>query len=124
VFNNEDLNEVTWEQRVMEGNPRYAATQSIPNFPYARFADILGFKGIYVDTPDLLRPAWQQVLASDRPVVLEVKTDPDVVPLPPHVTLREARGFLSSIAKGDAGGGSVIAETASQVLNAFIGKKE
>jgi pyruvate dehydrogenase (quinone) len=56
--------------------------------------------------------------------VLEVKTDPDVVPLPPHVTLKEARGFLSSIAKGDAGGGSVIAETASQVLNALIGKKE
>jgi pyruvate dehydrogenase (quinone) len=124
VFNNEDLNEVTWEQRVMEGNPRFAATQSIPNFPYARFADMLGFKGIYVDTPELLRSAWQQALASDRPVVLEVKTDPDVVPLPPHVTLKEARGFLSSIAKGDAGSGGVIAETASQVLNAFIGKKE
>ncbi len=65
VFNNEDLNEVTWEQRVMEGNPRYAATQSIPNFPYARFAEMLGFKGIYVDAPGLLRSAWQQALASD-----------------------------------------------------------
>jgi pyruvate dehydrogenase (quinone) len=72
----------------------------------------------------LLRSAWQRALASDRPGVLEVKTDPDVVPLPPHVTLKEARGFLSSIAKGDAGSGRVIAETASQVLNAFIGKKE
>jgi pyruvate dehydrogenase (quinone) len=124
VFNNEDLNEVTWEQRVMEGNPRFEATQSIPNFAYARFAEMLGFKGIYVDTPDALRSAWQQALASDRPVVLEVKTDPEVVPLPPHVTLKEARGFISSVLKGDAGSKHVIAETAAQVLNAITGKKE
>jgi pyruvate dehydrogenase (quinone) len=124
VFNNEDLNEVTWEQRVMEGNPRYAATQSIPNFAYARFGEMLGFKGIYVDTPEQLRPAWQQALSSDRPVVLEVKTDPDVAPLPPHLTLKEAKGFLSSIGKGDAGGGHVIAETAAQVLHALIGKNK
>jgi pyruvate dehydrogenase (quinone) len=124
VFNNEDLNEVTWEQRVMEGNPRFEATQSIPNFPYARFAEMLGFKGIYVDTPEALGPAWQQALASDRPVVLEVKTDPEVVPLPPHLTLKEARGFISSVLKGDAGSRHVIAETAAQVLNALTGKKE
>jgi pyruvate dehydrogenase (quinone) len=124
VFNNEDLNEVTWEQRVMEGNPRFEATQSIPNFAYARFAEMLGFKGIYVDTPDALRPAWEEALASDRPVVLEVKTDPEVVPLPPHVTLKEARGFISSVLKGDEGSRHVIAETAAQVLNAITGKKE
>jgi pyruvate dehydrogenase (quinone) len=124
VFNNEDLNEVTWEQRVMEGNPRFEATQSIPNFPYARFGEMLGFKGIYVDTPDALRSAWQQALASDRPVVLEVKTDPEVVPLPPHVTVKEARGFISSVLKGDPGSRHMIAETAAQVLNAFTGKKE
>jgi len=124
VFNNEDLNEVTWEQRVMEGNPRFAATQSIPNFAYAKFAEMLGFVGIYVDSPFALKSVWAQALASERPVVLEVKTDPDIVPLPPHLTLKEARGFLSSIAKGDPGSGHVIAETAAQVLNAFIGKKK
>jgi pyruvate dehydrogenase (quinone) len=118
VFNGEDLNEVTGSC-VMEGNPRFDATESIPNFPYARFADMLGFKGIYVDAPNVLGSAWQQALSSDRPVVPEVKTDPDVVPLPPHVTLKEARGFLSSIEKGDAGSGRVIAETASQVLSAL-----
>ena len=85
---------------------------------------MLGFKGIYVDTPDALRSAWQQALASDRPVVLEVKTDPEVVPLPPHVTLKEARGFISSVLKGDPGSRHVIAETAAQVLNAITGKKE
>src|SRR6195952_1196774 len=78
VFNNGDLNEVTWEQRVMEGNPRYATTQDLPNVPYAQFAELLGLKGIYVDTPDALGLAWADALAADRPVVLEVKTDPEV----------------------------------------------
>ena len=93
VFNNQDLNEVTWEQRVMEGNPRFDASQDIPDFAYAKFGEMLGFKGIFVDSPDRLASAWQEALSSDRPVVLEVKTDPDVAPLPPHVTLKQARGL-------------------------------
>ena len=106
VFNNEDLNEVTWEQRVMEGNPKFAASQLIPNFAYARFGEMLGFKGIFVDKPDDLHGAWQQALTSDRPVVLEVKTDPEVAPLPPHVTLKQARAFMSSIVEGDPSAGT------------------
>ena len=97
VFNNQDLNEVTWEQRVMEGNPKFNASQDIPDFAYARFGEMLGFKGIYVDSPDHLGLAWQESLTSDRPVVIEVKTDPEVVPLPPHLTLKQARGFMSSM---------------------------
>ena len=103
VFNNQDLNEVTWEQRVMEGNPRFDASQDIPDFAYAKFGEMLGLKGIFVDSPDRLASAWQEALSSDRPVVLEVKTDPDVAPLPPHLTLKEARGFMSAMAKGDGG---------------------
>jgi pyruvate dehydrogenase (quinone) len=76
VFNNEDLNEVTWEQRVMEGDPKFLATQAIPDFPYARFGEMLGFKGIFVDKPGNLHEAWRDALSCDRPVVLEVKTDP------------------------------------------------
>jgi hypothetical protein len=94
VFNNQDLNEVTWEQRVMEGNPKFDASQEIPDFAYARFGEMLGFKGIFVDSPDRLASAWQEAIASDRPVVIEVKTDPEVVPLPPHLTLKQARGFI------------------------------
>ena len=99
VFNNGDLAEVTWEQRVMEGNPRYAASQDVPDVPYFRFAGMLGLMGIYVDDPDDLLAAWQQALAADRPVLLEVKTDPNVAPLPPHITWKEAKGFMTSLAK-------------------------
>ncbi|WP_267394807.1 MULTISPECIES: thiamine pyrophosphate-requiring protein [unclassified Sphingomonas] len=121
VFNNEDLNEVTWEQRIMEGNPRFETTQALPNVPYAKFAELIGLKGIYVDTPDALAGAWADALASDRPVILEVKTDPSVAPLPPHVTLAEAKGFLSSMAKGDRAAGQVIADTARQLIKEVTG---
>ena len=123
VFNNQDLNEVTWEQRVMEGNPRFAASQDIPDFAYARFGEMLGFKGIFVDSPDRLASAWQEALSADRPVVLEVKTDPEVVPLPPHLTLKEARGFMSAMAKGDSGAGRIIGNTAKQVVDGLFGKQ-
>jgi pyruvate dehydrogenase (quinone) len=117
VLNNEDLNEVTWEQRIMEGNPRYASTQSLPNVPYARFAETIGLKGIYVDRPEGLAKAWAEALAADRPTIIEVKTDPNVPPLPPHITLKEAKGFLSAIAKGDSGLLSTLGHAAQQLVD-------
>jgi pyruvate dehydrogenase (quinone) len=85
---------------------------------------MLGFKGIFVDSPNRLASAWEEALSSDRPVVLEVKTDPEVVPLPPHVTLKQARGFMSAMAKGDGGAGRIIGKTAKQVVDGLFGKKE
>lgn len=116
VFNNEDLNEVTWEQRITEGNPRFPSSQSLPNVPYARFAEMLGLTGIFVDDPTGLGAAWERALAADRPVVLEVKTDPNVAPLPPHVTLEQARAFVSFMAKGDRNAVQVVADTARQII--------
>src|SRR5437868_6444037 len=84
VFNNEDLNQVTWEQRVLEGDPKFQASQEIPNVPYHRFAELIGLKGIFVDRPEALGSAWEEALSAKHPVVLEVKTDPEVPPLPPH----------------------------------------
>ncbi|CAM2173105.1 thiamine pyrophosphate-requiring protein [Burkholderia sp. AU19243] len=128
VLNNEDLNQVTWEQRVMEGDPKFGASQQIPNVPYYRFATLLGLKGIYVDDPEQLGAAWDEALASDRPVVLEVKSDPEVPPLPPHVTLQQAKHFAETLLKGDAREANVIVETARQVLSAVLpgngGKQE
>lgn len=121
VFNNEDLNEVTWEQRVMEGNPRFPTTQDLPDVPYARFAELIGLKGIFVDRPQDLGAAWEAALAADRPVILEVKTDPGVAPLPPHLTLTEAKAFMTSMAKGDRGAGRVLADTARQLFKEVTG---
>ncbi|PRX89446.1 thiamine pyrophosphate-requiring protein [Paraburkholderia sp. BL25I1N1] len=120
VLNNCDLNQVTWEQRVMEGEPKYEASQDIPSVPYHKFAELIGLKGIYVDNEEQMGAAWDQALASDRPVVIEVKADPNIAPLPPHITLGQAKAFASTLMKGDPNEGNVIVETAKQVLGAVL----
>ncbi len=123
VFNNEDLNEVTWEQRVMNGNPRYAASQDIPDVRYSRFAAMIGLEGIFVDDPKDLGDAWDKALTADRPVVLEVKTDPEIAPLPPHVSFAEARKFLSSVSR-EKGALHTFTDTARQAINAVLEKSD
>ena len=120
VFNNQDLNQVTWEQRVMEGDPKFNATQQIPDVPYHKFAELIGLRGIHVDTPERVGPAWEEALAADRPVVLEMKTDPEVPPLPPHITLDQAKKFTSMLVKGDPEEGSVLLGTAREVLASVL----
>jgi pyruvate dehydrogenase (quinone) len=120
VFNNEDLNQVTWEQRVMEGDPKFNASQQIPNVSYHKFGELIGLKGIYVDRAEAMGAAWEEALAADRPVVLEVKTDPEVPPLPPHITFEEAKHLTETLGKGDPRERSVIAETAKQVFASLV----
>jgi pyruvate dehydrogenase (quinone) len=120
VFNNEDLNQVTWEQRIINGDPKFQASQRIPNVAYHRFAEMIGLRGIYVDDPKQLESAWDQALASDIPVVLEVKTDPEVPPLSPHITLQQARNFSLALAKGDPDEVGMIRGAARQVLETIL----
>ena len=123
VFNNQDLNEVTWEQRVMNGNPRFDASQDIPDVRYSKFAELIGLKGIYIDNPDDLGSAWEQALSAERPVVLEVKTDPEIAPLPPHISFKEAKQFMFAMTK-DEDSGHVIRDTTRQVINAVLHKED
>ncbi|WP_374828338.1 thiamine pyrophosphate-requiring protein, partial [Mycoplana dimorpha] len=120
VFNNEDLNQVTWEQRVMEGDPKFDASQRIPNVPYHRFAELIGLKGLYVDRPDDVGPAWDKALAADRPVVVEFKTDPEVPPLPPHITLTQMQHLTEALVKGDPHESGIVTGTARQLLGALL----
>jgi pyruvate dehydrogenase (quinone) len=125
VFNNEDLNQVTWEQRVMEGDPKFDASQTIPNVPYHRFAELIGLKGLFVDRPEELGSAWDEALASDRPVLLEVKTDPEVPPMPPHLTFEQVKNLTMALVEGDPNKAGVIRGTVRQVLSSVLpGKRE
>lgn len=101
VLNNRGLNQVTWEMRVQSGNPKFEASQEIPDFRYADYAKIAGLEGIFVDDPEQLSEAWDRALAADKPVVLEAMTDPDIPPLPPHIGFKHAKGFASTLIKGD-----------------------
>jgi pyruvate dehydrogenase (quinone) len=120
VLNNSDLNQVTWEQRVMNGDPKFKASQDIPSVPYHAFAELIGLKGIYVDSDEALGAAWDAALAADRPVVIEVKSDPNVPPLPPHITMTQAKAYAKSLLKGDPEQGGMLAGTARQVLGAVL----
>jgi pyruvate dehydrogenase (quinone) len=115
VWNNRDLNQVTWEQRVLSGDPKFEATQQIPDVSYSRFAELIGLTGIFVDKPDEVGRAWDRALAADRPVILEAYTDPNVPPLPPHITLKQARAFASSLL-GEPERSSVLRDTAREVM--------
>ncbi|HMC05968.1 MAG TPA: thiamine pyrophosphate-requiring protein [Solirubrobacterales bacterium] len=120
VLNNRDLNQVTWEQRVMEGDPMYPDTQRIPDFPYARYAEMIGFRGIRVDEPDQVGAAWDEALASDRPVVLEAITDPSVPPLPPHITIDQAKALASALFKGEPEAWDVIKQSFASKAKEFL----
>ncbi|MEW2157405.1 thiamine pyrophosphate-requiring protein [Streptomyces sp. NPDC007189] len=91
VFNNEDLNQVTWEQRAMAGDPKFPGSQSVPDVPYAQYAEMLGLKGIFCEKPKKVGKAWDEALASDVPVVLEFKVDQEIAPIPPHIMLAQGK---------------------------------
>ena len=111
VLNNGDLNQVTWEQRVLQGDPKFEAAQTLPDFPYARYAELVGLRGIRVDTPDEIAGAWDAALSADRPVVLEAITDPEVPPLPPHITLEQAKAITSALLKRDPGSLGIVRQS-------------
>jgi pyruvate dehydrogenase (quinone) len=120
VLNNRDLNQVTWEQRVFEGDPKYEASQEVPDFPYAAYARSLGLDGVRVEQPDAVGAAWDQALAADRPFVLEAVTDPSVPPLPPHITVQQARQFMRSMLKGDPDAGDVIRRSFRDLAESYL----
>ena len=120
VLNNRDLNQVTWELRAQSGDPKFAASQEVPDFRYSQYADLLGLKGIFVDAPDRIAPAWEEAFAADRPVVLEAYTDPDIPPLPPHISLKNAKAFASTLWEGDPSEFKIIKESAKEILEDFV----
>jgi pyruvate dehydrogenase (quinone) len=120
VLNNRDLNQVTWEQRAMSGDPKFDGSQALPDFPYANYAEMIGLRGIRVDDPGRVGSAWDDALASDRPVLYEAITDPQVPPLPPHITTEEARSLMSALRKGDPNAGEVIRQSFKQKVLEFL----
>jgi len=101
VLNNGDLNQVTWELHAMAGTPKVKETQDVPHFSFATYADSLGLKGIRVETPDQIVPAWEEALSADRPVVIDAVVDPTMPTLPPHIKASQARSYMKALMKGD-----------------------
>lgn len=120
VLHNSDLNQVTWEMRAMEGIPKLPETQTLPEVDYAAFARGIGLRGINVDTAGQLGPAWDSALAADSPVLLDVRCDPDVPPIPPHVTYEEVKALASSLAHGDEDRWGVVKQGVKQKIQQVL----
>ncbi|HEV7206037.1 MAG TPA: thiamine pyrophosphate-requiring protein [Jatrophihabitans sp.] len=101
VLHNNDLNQVTWEMRAMEGSPKFAESQTLPDVDYAAFARSLGLAGHNIDTPEQLAQAWDEALSADRPTVLDVRCDPNVPPIPPHATFEQIKSLAGAVLHGD-----------------------
>jgi pyruvate dehydrogenase (quinone) len=120
VLNNRDLNQVTWEQRVPTGDPKYEASQVLPRFSYAAFAEQLGLAAVRMETAKDVPTGWAMALAAQRPCVVDAITDPEVPPLPPHISFKQARNFAVSMAKGDPHRWRAIRQSARHLAQAVI----
>ena len=119
VLNNHDLNQVTWEQRVLSGDPKLEASQALPDFEYAAYAELLGLRGIRVDSPQQVAGAWDEALTADRPVLLEAITDPEYPPLPPHIMVDQAKGMAKALLKGDPNTARIVKQSFKSKLHEF-----
>lgn len=116
VLVNHDLNQVTWEQRALAGDPKFSAAQDVIDFPYAAYGKLLGFEGIRVDHPNAIAEGWELALNADRPVVIEFITDPDVPPLPPHITWDQAKSYMGALGHGDPDQWGIIKQSTRQLF--------
>jgi pyruvate dehydrogenase (quinone) len=120
VLNNSDLNQVTWEQRVLAGDAKLPASQELPPFDFAAYARQLGLEGIRVEDPGEVGPAWDRALAAGRPVVIDALTDPEVPPLPPHIRPEHAKGFARAILHGDPESARMVRQSLREKLKDLV----
>jgi pyruvate dehydrogenase (quinone) len=119
VLNNRDLNQVTWEQRVFTGDPKFPGSQDLPAFSYANYAELCGLRGLKMDAHTNVAGVWEDALASDRPVVIDAYTDPEVACLPPHITIEQAKHYWKAILKGDPNSREMIRQSLRQMIEAW-----
>ena len=120
VLNNRDLNQVTWEQRALQGDPMNPMTQRIPDVRYAEFAELIGLAGVRVEQPEDIGDAWRQAFTADRPFVVDAVCDPNVPPLPPHIRSDQARALVAALRKGDPEARGVITQSFKAKILEFL----
>lgn len=125
VLDNRDLAGVSWEQREMEGAPRFAASQTLPAVPYEQYARLLGLAGERVSHPDDLSDAWHRAWAADRPYIQSIHTDPATPMLPPlAATAPEKLAQLKSALDSEAEYGREDAIRARRLFQSYVDIEE
>ncbi|WP_433335903.1 thiamine pyrophosphate-requiring protein [Spirillospora sp. CA-294931] len=124
VLHNNDLNQVTWEMRAMQGAPKFPQSQVLPEMDYAAFAASIGLQAISVEKPEQIGPAWDRALSADVPTLLDVRCDPDVPPIPPHATFEQVKATAESLVKGDEDRWGVLKEGVKTKMQEFLPHRE
>jgi pyruvate dehydrogenase (quinone) len=105
------------------GDPKFETSQKVPEFGFARYAELIGLIGIEVNKPEDVGLAWDRALSASRPTVLEMHTDPEVPTIPPHLTFDQAKHFMSSMFS-DPNAASMARGTFKDAIQSFLpGKK-
>ncbi len=120
VLHNNDLNQVTWEQRAMSGDPKFSVTQDVPDFDYARFAEMCGLEGIRVEDPDDTAGAWERAFSAARPTVIDAVVSADIPPIPPHIEWKQGKALLSAMLQGDPDLGGIVRQSTKQALLDYL----
>lgn len=115
VLSNKDLSEVTWEQRETESEPRFEASQKVPAFDFVAYAQLLGLRGVHLHDPGSLDQVLAEAFESDRPVIIEAHTDPDIPLIPPYPQGRE---LVEAMREGITAEGAS-GEHALKLVNAY-----
>ncbi len=123
VLNNRDLNMVTWEQRVMAGDPKFAESQDVPEFNYAAYAQLLGLEGVRIEKPEHIESGIDYAMGAQRPVLLDVISDPNVPPLPPHISFDQAKAFYTAILKGEGDPWQLIKQAYKDIVESYLPQK-
>ena len=120
ILHNNDLNQVTWEMRAMEGAPKFAESQTLPDVDFAAFARTLGLTAENIDDPAQLGPAWDRALHANRPVVLDIRCDPNVPPIPPHATFAQAKSLAGAVLHGDEDAWGLVKQGVKQKVQQYL----
>lgn len=124
VLDNNDLNQVTWEMRAMEGAPQFTESHALPDIAYAEVSKTFDLNGIRVKKPEDLGRAWEMALSASKPTVLDVLVDPDVPALPPHATLAQAEALTGALLKGDPDAIGIVTERLKTKIQEFLPHQE
>jgi pyruvate dehydrogenase (quinone) len=119
VLHNNDLNQVTWEMRAMQGAPKFTQSQALPEMDYAAFAATIGMLALSINKPEEIGPGWERALSADRPALLDVRCDPDVPPIPPHASFEQAKATARSLAEGDENAWGVLKQGVKTKMQEF-----
>jgi pyruvate dehydrogenase (quinone) len=112
VMHNDDLAQVSWEMRTEDANPLWRAAQDVESIDYAGFAQLLGFRGVRVDSDDEVAAAMDAAFAHDGVTVIDAIVSRHVPPLPPHISADYAKNVGLALAKGDPFTAEVVKDSA------------